>query len=157
MWSSGVIIFMKLPCNRCLEETETKAAEMTGNRQRCCSETLDQVGVLCRVKIFFFCNSFAHRHKEEKKHQWAAWRHCCDYDLQEWTLVSCWRSCKAHKGRLVRTHLSRRCENCFGCSGCCHYCCFCCISCCSVHGFFCVAAASCHSGDWRYGLQKNLS
>lgn len=44
---------MKLPCNRCLEEIETKAVEMTGNRQRCCSKTLEEVGELCCVKIFF--------------------------------------------------------------------------------------------------------
>lgn len=146
---------MMLPCTRCLEEMEKKAAEMIGNRQRCCSDTLEEVGELCWVKNFFF-NTFAHRSKKEK-HQWAAWKCCCNCDLQELTLGSCWRSCKAHKGRLVCTHLSRRCANCSGCSGCCHYCCFCCISCCSVHGFFCVGAASCHSGDWRYGLQKNLS
>lgn len=125
--------------------------KMVSNSQRCCSETLEEVGELCWVKI-----CFAHRRKEEK-HQWAAWKCFCECDLQEWTVVWCWRSCKAHKGRLVRTHLSRRCANCSGCSACCHYCCFCCISCCSVHGCFCVAAASCHSGDWRCGLQKNLS
>lgn len=40
-------MFMKLPCNRCLEEMGKKAAEMTGSRQRCCSETLEEAGELC--------------------------------------------------------------------------------------------------------------
>lgn len=44
---------MKLPCNKCLEKMGKKAAEMIGNRQRCCSETLEEVGELCGVKIFF--------------------------------------------------------------------------------------------------------
>lgn len=40
-------MFMKLPCNRCLEKMGKKAAEMIGYRQRCCSETLEEAGELC--------------------------------------------------------------------------------------------------------------
>lgn len=36
-----------------LRRVGKKAAEMIGNRQRCCSETLEEAGELCWVKIFF--------------------------------------------------------------------------------------------------------